>query len=140
MGRSLGRTLDLPKKQETIVLGCVRRGDSEHCLNELQRWVRAAAISVDTRDGHETLRLCCSHQEACVQSQVTIHTSAPGSLCSPPLPGSCDPGTTSPGEHMAHLRLLQCHASLCHHRFTLNSIPLPPPNLSEPDLPNHLLL
>ena len=32
-GGSLGKSLELPKRQETIVLGCVRRGDSEHCLN-----------------------------------------------------------------------------------------------------------
>ena len=46
-----------PKSQETVVSGCMRRGDSEHCLNELQRQARAAAISADPRDGHETLRL-----------------------------------------------------------------------------------
>ena len=44
-------------KQETIVLGCTRRGDSEHCLNELQRWVWAATVSADSRDRHGTLRL-----------------------------------------------------------------------------------
>ena len=33
------------------------REDSEHCLNEFQRQAWAAAISTDTRDGHETLRL-----------------------------------------------------------------------------------
>ena len=38
-------------------LGCTRRGGSEHRLNELQRRARAAVISADTRDGHETLRL-----------------------------------------------------------------------------------
>ena len=46
-------------------MGCARRGDSfpvcpqkaENHLNELQRWTRAAAISVYPRDGHETLRL-----------------------------------------------------------------------------------
>ena len=36
---------------------CTRRWDSERRLNELQRWARAAAISADPRDGHETLRL-----------------------------------------------------------------------------------
>ena len=35
--REFGRSLELPKRQETIVSGCMRRGDSEHCLNELQR-------------------------------------------------------------------------------------------------------
>ena len=55
---SLGQSLDLPKRQETIVLGCgVRRGDSEHCLNELQRWAWATAISTNTRDWHKMLRL-----------------------------------------------------------------------------------
>ena len=57
MWGSPGKSLDLPKSQETIVSGCVRRGDSEHCVNELQRQARAAAISADPRDGHETLRL-----------------------------------------------------------------------------------
>ena len=52
-----GKSLDLPKRQETIVSGCTRREDSEHHLNELQRWARATAISADTRDGHEMLRL-----------------------------------------------------------------------------------
>ena len=49
--------MQLPKRKETIVLECTRRGDTEHCLKELQRRVRATAISVDTRDRHETLRL-----------------------------------------------------------------------------------
>ena len=53
---SPGKSLELPKRQETIV-SCVRRGDSDHCLNELQREVQDAAISVGTRDGHEMLRL-----------------------------------------------------------------------------------
>ena len=56
-GRRQGKSLDLPKRQETIVSGCARRGDSEHGLNELQKWVPTAATSADTRDGHETLRL-----------------------------------------------------------------------------------
>ena len=54
---SLGKYLDLPKRQETIVSGCTRRGHSKHQLNELQRWVQVVAISTDTRDGYETLRL-----------------------------------------------------------------------------------
>ena len=64
-GGSLGKSLDLLKRQETIVLGCMRRGDSfpvcqqkaEHSLNELQRLAWATAISLDPRDGHEMLRL-----------------------------------------------------------------------------------
>ena len=71
--------------------------------------------------------------------QVTIHTAPPRSLCSPPLPGSHDPGTTSPGEHTVPQTgatsrwplLPQAHPA---------SVPLPPPGLSEPELPNQLLL
>ena len=55
--RSPGKRLELPKRQETIISGCARKGDSEHHLNELQRWARAAAMSTDSRDGHEMLRL-----------------------------------------------------------------------------------
>ena len=40
-----------------MVLGCARTGDSEHCLNELQRWVQAAASSADKRGGREMLRV-----------------------------------------------------------------------------------
>ena len=56
-GGSPGKSLELPKRQEIIVSGCARRGDSEHPLNELQRQAQAMAISADPRDGQETLRL-----------------------------------------------------------------------------------
>ena len=56
-GRESRKSLYLPKRQETIVTGCARRGDSEHHLNELQKWARAVASSVEPRDRHETLRL-----------------------------------------------------------------------------------
>ena len=56
-GGSPGKSLELPKRQETIALGCARRGDSEHCLNDLQRRARTVAISTGPRDGHEMLRL-----------------------------------------------------------------------------------
>ena len=60
-GGSPGKSLELPTRQETIVSGAggggARRGDSEHHLNQLQRWARAAAISADPSDGHETLSL-----------------------------------------------------------------------------------
>ena len=69
-----------------------------------------------------------------MQAQVTIHTSPPGSLCSPPLPGSHDPGTTSLGEHTVRPRLLQCYADLCLCRLTLHSVPLPPPGGSQSPL------
>ena len=47
----------MPKRQETIVSWCMRRGDSEYRLKKLQREVQVEAISADTRDGHEMLRL-----------------------------------------------------------------------------------
>ena len=56
-----------------------------------------------------------------------MHTSPPGSLCSLPLPGSRNPGTTSPGEHTVHLRLMKSHTGLCHCRLAPLSVPLPPP-------------
>ena len=99
-----------------------------------QRWARAAANSTESRDRREP-RLsartpetgvrcwgfCCRLQKSCVRAQVTPHTAPPGSLCSPPLPGSHDPGTTSPGERTARLRLLQRQAGLCRRRLA------PPP-------------
>ena len=61
LGGSPGKSLQLPKRQETFsclfVLRRARRGDSEHRLNELQRRARAAAISAGPRDGREMLRL-----------------------------------------------------------------------------------
>ena len=61
LGGSPGKGLQLPNRQETFsclfVSWCTRRGDSERRLNEFQRRARAAATSVDPRDGHETLRL-----------------------------------------------------------------------------------
>ena len=63
-GGSPGKSLQLPKRQETFsclfVSRCTRRGDSERHLNELQRRARAAATSADPRDGHGTLRLLLS--------------------------------------------------------------------------------
>ena len=61
-------------------------------------------------------------------------------MCSPPLPGSRDAGTTSPGGHTARLRLVQRHASLHHHRLTSILYSSLPPGLSEPEPPNQLLL
>ena len=66
---------------------------------------------------------CCRHQEGCVHAQVTIHTCPPGRLCSLPLPGSRDPGTTSLGEHTTRLRLVQRHAVLCRRRLAPHPYP-----------------
>ena len=110
-------------------LRCVRRGDSfpvcpqnaEHHLNELQRRMWATAIISDPRDGHETLTLLLQPPRILCASRGHIHTSPPGSLCSPPLPGSRDPGTSSRGEHTVHLRLFQRHTGLCCCRFAPHS-------------------
>ena len=72
-----------------------------------------------------------------MQAQVTLHTAPPGSLCSPPLPGSRDPGTTSlpgsrdPGTTSLGKRTAPQAGAMS--RRTLppqarpTSIPLPPP-------------
>ena len=124
-GESPGESLDLPKRQEAIVSGCARRGDSEHRLNELQRWVRAVVISAGMRDGHETLRLLLQPPRSlCASTGYYPHLPS-WDPCSPPLPGYRDPGTTSLGEHTARLRLLQCHASCCRRKLAPHSIPFP---------------
>ena len=127
-GRESGEKSGPAGEARDHCLGCVRRGDScsmgpqkaEHHLSELQRRAQAAAISLDPRDGYELLTLPpLSPRILCTNAGHYSHP--PGGLCSTPLPGSHDPGTTSPGEHTAHLRLLQCHAGLCHARLAPHS-------------------
>ena len=78
------------------------------------------AISLDTRDRHETLMLLLQPPRILYAS--TGHYPHPlGNWCSPPLPGSRDTGIISLGKHTACLRLLQHHASLCRYRLTLPS-------------------
>ena len=72
-GRESRKSLDLPKRQETIVSECVRKEDTEHCLNEVQRRVRAVAISTDTRDGHEMLRLLQPPRSLCASTGHSPH-------------------------------------------------------------------
>ena len=109
-GRQSGKGLELPKRQESIVSGCTRRGDSfpicpqeaEHCLNELQRWAQAAAISWDHRDEYEMLMLLLQPPRTlCASTGHYPHT--PRNQCSTPLPGSRDAGTSSPREHTVRL-------------------------------------
>ena len=91
-GGSPGKSLELPKRRETspclFVSWCARRGDSERRLKELQRRARAAVISVDPRDGHETLGLLQPPPKSLCASTGHIHTAPPRSRCSPPLPAS----------------------------------------------------
>ena len=88
-----------------------------------------------TRDTHDMLRLLLQPPRSlCANTGHDPHLPSQ-SLCSPPPPGSRDPGTTSLGEDMACLRLVQVHAGLCHHRLAPHAVPLPPPSLSEPEPP-----
>ena len=71
--------MELPKSEETIVSGCARRRDSGHRLNELQRRAQAAAISTDSRDGHETLMLLLQQPRIlCASTAHYPHLPAPG--------------------------------------------------------------
>ena len=56
-GRESGKDSGTASEARDHCFGMRKKRDSEHCLNELQRWTQGAAISVDTRDGHEMLRL-----------------------------------------------------------------------------------
>ena len=103
---SPGKCLELPKRQETIVLGCARRGDSEHHLNELQRWAWDTAISTNTRDGHETLRLLLQPPRSlCASTGHYPHLPSCKPL-QPPLPGSMIQGQLP-------LENIQCAAGCC---------------------------
>ena len=130
-GGSPGKSLQLPKRRETFsclfVSWGARRGDSERRLNELQRRARAAAISADPRDGHEMLRLLLPPPRSLCASTGHAPHRPSGSLCSPPLPGPRDPGTTSPVERTGRLGLVQRHAGLCHRRLTPHLYPSLPP-------------
>ena len=129
--RESRKSLELPQRQETFpslcVSWCTSRGDSERRLKELQRRARGAARSADPRDGHEMLRLLLPPPRSLCASTGHYPHLPSGSLCSPPLPVSRDPGTTSPGERTACLGLVQRHAGLCHCRLTLPPYPSLPP-------------
>ena len=81
-------------------------------LSEPQRQARAAAISTDTRDGHEMLRLLLQPPRILCANTGHYPYLPSQNPVQPPLPGSHDTGTTSPGEHMVHLRQLQRRAGL----------------------------
>ena len=135
-----------------MILGCARRGDSfsvnpqkaEHRLNELQRWEQTVAISSVSRDGREMLMLLLQPPRILCASTGHYPQPCPESLCSPPLPGSCNPGTTSLGEHTVHLRLLQLHMGLwtagSPRILIMTTVPFPPPDMSDPEPPNQLLI
>ena len=113
LGGRPGKSLQLPKRQETF--SCLflsrraRRGDSEHRLNELQRPARAVAISAEPRDGSETLGLLLPPPKIlCASTGHSPHHPS-WEPVQPATASVRDPGTTSPGERTARLRLLQRH-------------------------------
>ena len=152
------KALDLPKRQETIVLGCARRGDSfpvcpqtaEHRLNKLQRWVQAVAISSDTRDRHETLMLLLQPQRILCAS-IGHYPHAPPAP--PPTPGACavhhcqSPVIQGqlPQENTWHSSG-SCNVMLASVTSgspcipIITTVPLPPHSMSEPEPPNQPLL
>ena len=138
-GGSLGKRLQLPKRQETVsclfVSRCARRGDSECHLHELQRRARAAAISTDHRDGHETLRLLLPPRRTlCASTGHYPHRPSwePVQPTTAKLLWSRDnfPRRTHGAPHAAatsRLRLLQRHAGLCRRRLAPHPYPSLPP-------------
>ncbi|KAJ8782426.1 hypothetical protein J1605_010134 [Eschrichtius robustus] len=142
------------------------RGDSERCLNELQKRARAAALSVDPRDRREP-RLSTRTPEtvasrgyqrgpqrragdakaaaAATKKPVCEHRS----LSTPPLPGACAARHCQGPVIQGQLRRedAQRASGWCNVTTPLppqarpaSSVPLPPPGLSEPEPPKQLLL
>ena len=77
---SSGRSLGLPERQGTTVVGCARRGGpttgascsihsqtAGHHLHKLQRWVRATAVFSDPRGRHDSYSCRCCHLGSCEQ-------------------------------------------------------------------------
>ena len=112
--------------------GGVRNGDHlpPHKLlqmNWLQRWVQAAAIYSDPRNRHEMLRLLLQPPRSLCASTGHYPHTCPRKLCSPSLPGSCGPQTTSPGEHTACNVTPASAATDSPHIPIITTIPLLPP-------------
>ena len=146
----------LPKRQETIVSVCARRGDSfpvcpqkaEHCLNELQRQAQAVAISSDTRDRHEMLMLLLQPPRIlCASTGHYPHISHPrplGACAAPHCQGPMIQGEL-PRENTWHTSDC-CNVTLASATAGLpcipiiTTVPLPPPGMSEPQPPNQPLL
>ena len=98
----------LPTKGRALPKGAPETGTSHGYQLGPQRWAWNSNAAAEV-----------------AKNPVFKHRSLPApasqGLCSPPLPGSRDPETTSLGEHMARLRLLQRHSRLCHHRLAPHS-------------------
>ena len=136
--------MDLLKRQEAMVSGCARRGYSEHHLNKLQRWARAAAISSDPRDGHEMLTLLpLSPRILCASTGHYPHT--PPRACAA---RHCQ-GPEIQGQHP--WENTWCNAGCCNATQVsattglpripiMTTISLPLPGLKEQESPNQTLL
>ena len=133
-GGSPGKSLQLPKRQETFsclcVSWCARRGDSERRLNELQRQARAAAISADPRDGHGTLRLLLPPPRSlCASTGHSPHRPSwePVQPTTARLPGSMD---NFPGRTHGAPRAAATSRRLCRRKL---APPPPYPSLPPPE-------
>ena len=144
-GGSPRKSLQPPKRQETFsclfVSWRARRGDSERRLNELQRRARAAAISVDPRDGQETLGLLLPPPRSlCASAGHSPHRPSWElvQLAAAGLPWS---GDNFPGRmHGAPQAAATSRWPLPPQARPASPVPLPPPGLSEPEPPKQLLL
>ena len=88
------------------------------------------AISSDPRDGHETLRLLPLPPRILCASTGHYPHHSPRRLCSPPLPGSRDPGTTSLEEHTAPQAVAMSRWPLLPQARPVFQLWLPYPSLS----------
>ena len=142
----------MPKRQETIVSGCARTGDSfpvcpqkaEHHLNEIQRWAQAVAISLDPRDGHEMLTLLLQPRRIlCASTGHYPHTPTPGASAACHCQGPMIKGQL-PQEN------IHCTSGCCNtmsasvaaglpHITIINTIPLLHPGMSKPEPPSQPL-
>ena len=145
LGGSPGKSLQLPKRQETFsslfVSWSARRGDSERRLNELQKLARAAAISADPRGERETLGLLLPPPRSlCASPGHSPHRPSrePVQPATARAPGS---GDNIPGRmHCAPQAAATSCWPLTPQAHPASSVPLPPRGLGEPEPPKQLLL
>ena len=112
----------------------------EHHLNKLQRRSQAVAISVDTRDGHETLTLQQPPRILCASTGHYPHApSSPGACAArhcqgPVIQGQLPQENTQRASGCCNITLASVTTdSPCIPIIT--TVPLPPPGRSEPEPP-----
>ena len=125
-GGSQGKSLKLPKRQETFsclpVSWCARRGDSERRLKELQTGTSRSYQRGPQRQARDAKAAAAATKKA-----VCKHRSP----STPPLLGACAARHCQgpviqgqlPRENAWRLRLLQRHAGLCRRRLAPHPYP-----------------